>query len=94
MSAVLRSEQDLPISCRIYTALSNWANHIDRTSGLGFNDALKDQLIYTSCSASSHVACAEWPSCHKNSLVRRKGCGCLNSHLCIKGKGTKVTNSQ
>jgi len=32
------------------------------------------------------VACAEWPSCHKNSLVRRKGCGCLNSHLCSKAQ--------
>ena len=36
---------------------------------------------HTSFSASAYVACAEWPSCHRNSLVRMKGCGCLNSHL-------------
>lgn len=29
--------------------------------------------------ASSRVAKAECPSCHKNSLVLRNGCGCLNS---------------
>lgn len=35
----------------------------------------------TSSAASSLVANAVCPSCHRNSLVLRKGCGCLNSHL-------------
>src|SRR3989338_3149188 len=34
-----------------------------------------------SLSASSFVANAVCPSFHKNSLVLRKGAGCLNSHL-------------
>lgn len=35
----------------------------------------------TSSAASSLVANAVCPSCHRNSLVLKKGCGCLNSHL-------------
>lgn len=35
----------------------------------------------TSSAASSLVANAVCPSCHRNSLVLRKGWGCLNSHL-------------
>lgn len=35
----------------------------------------------TSSAASSLLAKAVCPSCHRNSLVLRKGWGCLNSHL-------------
>lgn len=35
----------------------------------------------TSASASSFVAKQVCPSCHRNSRVRKKGTGCLNSHL-------------
>lgn len=38
-------------------------------------------LAVTSSAASSLVAKAVCPSCHRNSLVLRKGWGCLNSHL-------------
>ena len=38
-------------------------------------------VCVTSTTASSLVAKAVCPSCHRNSLVLRKGCGCLNSHL-------------
>ncbi len=36
-------------------------------------------MAYTSRSASSLVAKAEWPSCHRNSRERIKGTVCLNS---------------
>src|SRR5208337_3806732 len=35
----------------------------------------------TSASASSHVACAVWPSCQRNSLVRRNSLVAFVSHL-------------
>src|SRR4030066_464978 len=39
------------------------------------------RMSITSFSASSHVACAVCPSCHRNSRVRRKGLVALVSHL-------------
>jgi len=45
------------------------------------NSNESDCTVCTSVSASAYVACAEWPSCHRNSLVLINGCGCLNSHL-------------
>ncbi len=41
----------------------------------------------TSSAASSLVAKAVCPSCHRNSLVLRKGWGCLNSHLWREKRG-------
>src|SRR3989338_5455118 len=37
----------------------------------------------TSLSASSFVACAVWPSCHRNSLVLKKSLVTFVSHLTI-----------
>ena len=45
--------------------------------GLGFGLC---HTCRTSSEASSREPCAVWPSCHRNSRVRRKGVGCLNSH--------------
>ena len=49
----------------------------------------------TSTTASSLVANAVCPSCHRNSLVLRKGWGCLNSHLWMGSKwgGVKALES-
>mmetsp|Transcript_7164 Transcript_7164/g.25558 ORF Transcript_7164/g.25558 Transcript_7164/m.25558 type:complete len:247 (-) Transcript_7164:298-1038(-) len=49
-------------------------------SSSSYTRAYKSRICSTSTSASALVANAEWPSCHRNSRVRRKGVGCLNSH--------------
>ena len=40
----------------------------------------RSRICSTSASASALVAKAVWPSCHRNSRLRIKGVGCLNSH--------------
>jgi len=46
----------------------------------------QDDVICTSSLASSGLAQAVWPSCHRNSRVRRNGWGCLNSHRWNRGR--------